>query len=333
MAMENIQVAVQVNDVTTFDADVVALKFAQHLYGADEAVAYALGKHEIDLEKALPKLGTYELLPSNGKIGVKLALFINVGHLFNFRYEAIRKFAADVLRVLADDAPSTRHLAMTIHGVGYGLDEAEALRSQLAGYLDAFDSGHFPPSLERITIVDRREDRVRRLQVALDRAIPGNIVPLPASKGALRGLAVERSPMTKNVGRESASKPHAFVAMPFAEEMDDVYYYGIQAPVNAAGYLCERLDLTPFVGDVLERIRERIETASFVIAEVTTANPNVFLEIGYAWGRDRPTILLSRDAEKLPFDVQGQRCLVYKRIRDLEKALTKELEGLKGDII
>jgi hypothetical protein len=32
-------------------------------------------------------------------------------------------------------------------------------------------------------------------------------------------------------------------------------------------------------------------------------------------------------------DVQGQRCLVYKRIRDLEKALTKELEGLKGDII
>jgi hypothetical protein len=119
--------------------------------------------------------------------------------------------------------------------------------------------------------------------------------------------------------------------MPFDEALDDVFHYGIQAPVNAAGYLCERADLTAFTGDILARIKARIETAALVIAELSGANPNVFLEVGYAWGKERPTILLVQDTQKLPFDVRGQRCLVYKRIRDLEEALGQELQGLKQE--
>jgi len=65
---------------------------------------------------------------------------------------------------------------------------------------------------------------------------------------------------------------------------------------------------------------------------LTTANPNVFLEVGYAWGKGRPTILLVRDHDELPFDVRGQRCLVYGKIRELEEALAKELKGLRGSI-
>ena len=58
----------------------------------------------------------------------------------------------------------------------------------------------------------------------------------------------------------------------------------------------------------------------------------MFLEVGYAWGKGRPTILLVRDPNELPFDVRGQRCLVYGKIRELEEALAKELEGLRGSI-
>jgi len=313
-----ISFTVQVGDVTTFDADVLALKFAQALFGADRAVATALGKNENQIMESLPLSGEFHLFSTRGRIRAKHVLFLNVGYLYDFGYEEIREFAAGVLRALAGAVPYTRHLAMTIHGVGYGLDEAEALRSQLAGCLDAFDSDGYPSALERIVLND---------------AIPGNVVVLPeATEPLTHPQAIERSPLTSNVGRESATKPHVFVAMPFTEEMDDVYYYGIQAPINAAGYLCERADLTPFTGDILDRIKARIETASLVIAELSTANPNVFLEVGYAWGKERPTILLVRDAEKLPFDVRGQRCLVYRRIRDLEEALAKELQGLKENI-
>jgi hypothetical protein len=46
-------------------------------------------------------------------------------------------------------------------------------------------------------------------------------------------------------------------------------------------------------------------------ADLSDANPNVYLEVGYAWGRGRPTLLVVRDSSHLKFDVQGQRCLIY----------------------
>jgi nucleoside 2-deoxyribosyltransferase len=73
----------------------------------------------------------------------------------------------------------------------------------------------------------------------------------------------------------------------------------------------------------------RIKTADVVIAELSGANPNVFLEIGYAWGKGRPTILLAKSSEELRFDVRGQRVLKYENLVELRKALRKELKELK----
>src|SRR5437764_6925547 len=63
----------------------------------------------------------------------------------------------------------------------------------------------------------------------------------------------------------SAEKAHVFVAMPFMKEMDDVFYYGIQQPVHSAGFLCERVDQDAFTGDILDRVKKKIETAVLVI--------------------------------------------------------------------
>ena len=136
-----IELTIEVDDVVKTRADVLALKFAGRLYGADAAVATALGITPGEIMESMPSFGQHKLFDSGDRIGAKHTLFINVGYLYDFDYEGIRKFAAQVLRILADVATSTRHLAMTIHGVGYGLDETEALQSQLAGYLDAFDLG------------------------------------------------------------------------------------------------------------------------------------------------------------------------------------------------
>ena len=54
------------------------------------------------------------------------------------------------------------------------------------------------------------------------------------------------------------------------------------------------------------------------------------LEVGYAWGKGRPTVLLAANEAELKFDVRGQRCLTYERIRDLEEALIRELTELKA---
>lgn len=119
--------------------------------------------------------------------------------------------------------------------------------------------------------------------------------------------------------------------MHFAPEFDDAFHYGIYQPVNAAGCLCERADLATFTGDVIAWVKERIDSARLLVADLSTANPNVYLEVGYAWGRGVPAVLVARDTAELRFDVKGQRCLVYNNsIRQLEESLAKELKSLLG---
>jgi hypothetical protein len=99
-----------------------------------------------------------------------------------------------------------------------------------------------------------------------------------------------------SAGAASLAKPHAFVAMPFASELDDAFHYGIAGPVKAAGLLCERVDQAVFTASSSSASASASTARRVVIADLSMANPNVYLEVGYAWGRGRPTILLVRDS-------------------------------------
>ena len=166
-----------------------------------------------------------------------------------------------------------------------------------------------------------------RLQKLLNDLIPTGIISINNLKHNQQ--KPEITERLRAAGYASKSKEHVFVAMPFKEEMDDVYHYGIQGAVKAAGFLCERADLSAFTGDIMGWVRERIKSSKLVVADLTDANPNVYLEVGYAWGCGILTVLLVNDSQDLTFDVRGQRCIVYKKIQDLEVSLTRELEKLK----
>jgi hypothetical protein len=320
---QRVQFDVVRDDVLTFPADVLALKFAQGLHGADLAVADALGLSEAVLHRQLARPGSHQLVSGQNLLAATRVLFVGVVSLWHFRYAQIREFAARVLQALEESAPQTRHLAVTIHGVNYGLDELESFTAQVGGFLDALAHGDCPPALERITFVERNAKRAGRLTTALQHLLPEG-APLPSRSLSTAAPATSARALP-TAGQGSEAKPHVFVAMPFSDEFDDIYYYGIEPAVKAAGYLCERADTRCFPGDILDWIKARIQTAALVIADLTTANPNVYLEVGYAWGHQRPTVLLTRDLNDLKFDVRGQRCVTYKRIRDLEENLKREL--------
>src|SRR6185295_12459413 len=101
-----------------------------------------------------------------------------------------------------------------------------------------------------------------------------------------------RTPGVHSTTGAAASKPGGpdrekkvvFVAMPYADEFENVYEYGIYPAVRQCGFICEKVNEAHFTGDILQRIRHGIETASIVIADLTHARPNVYLEVGYAWG-------------------------------------------------
>ncbi len=330
LAAPSVKIVVEQGNALAIRADVLALKYADRLYGVDRAVVDALGGVVSDIERRLPKLTGWYITPTTGMVAASHVLFVGVGPLWQFGYGEIRAFGRRVLEALAMEIPDANHVALTIHGPGYGLDESEAFESELAGLLDAINGGNFPANLKQVTIVEANEGRASRLSTLLDRLLPDR--PGSSPRGGARPLA-DVPDRLRSVGYDSPSKPHVFVAMPFAEGMEDVFHYGIQGAANAAGFLCERADLSTFTGDVMAWVKTRIASASLVIADLSDANPNVYLEVGYAWGCGRPTVLVIKDTSQLKFDVRGQRRLVYKKIKDLELTLRTELENLKRTML
>jgi hypothetical protein len=153
---------------------------------------------------------------------------------------------------------------------------------------------------------------------------------------------LSREPRPKVDTDDEARKPSIFVAMPFSDEMMDVWQFGIRGPAIASDFLCHRMDEEVFLGDVVQAIKEHICQADLVVAEMTGYNPNVLLEVGYAWGRGIPTLLLERvnlkparkkQEENRPFDIRGQRRIDYKQIVDLSERLESDLRELRKSIL
>jgi hypothetical protein len=322
--ISSIKIQVVLEDVIRHRADILVLKHAQALFGADKAVYERLTAAGVKVN--LPKAGRHEIVDARAAVNAAQVLYIGVEPLRAFGYGEIREFGRRSMAVLAAARYKVGHVAMTLHGPGYGLDEVESFESELAGVLEAISDNKCPAALESVTFVERDVGRVRRLEVVLARLLPGGMFER-SQQGALSGLNVSaKAALTAGYG--SDLKPRVFVAMPFADEMYDVFHYGIQGAVNSLGMLAERADTANFTGDVLSWVQQRIGSAKLVVADLTGSNPNVFLEVGYAWGRAVPTVLLSKNGSELKFDVKGQRCIEYSSIRDLEQKLSKELAGL-----
>lgn len=129
------------------------------------------------------------------------------------------------------------------------------------------------------------------------------------------------------------SKPFAFVLMPFSSEFDDIYNLGIQAVASENGVTAERVDEQIFNEGMLDRIYGQIDRADFVIADVTGRNPNVFYEVGYAHGKQKPVTLLTKSVDDIPFDLKHHRHLVYNgSISTLKSKLSREIIWLKAEL-
>jgi hypothetical protein len=326
-----LELVLESGDITETRADVALFKYSQRFYGASQAVAQRLSAAGVDSAQLEVAPGDFRFLETRGGLTSPLVLFLGTVRLGQFGYHEIRQFAVRALKAL-ESRSGLRHMASTVHGPNYGLDEDEAVLAFAGGLVEAFQRGNGPQGLERVTLVEIDARRALRLRKALERGLGGTpgVQALPGGGGfrVERMSAFVQAPPMATAGTMSMDKPHAFVAMPFEPELEDTYHYGILGPVKSAGMLCERVDEAAFDGPIIQRIKERIETAKVVIADLSMANPNVYLEVGYAWGRGRPTVLLVRDVKELRFDVASYRCIIYRSIRDLETLLTRELERL-----
>jgi hypothetical protein len=330
MSNKKIIVEIVSADAINYESDILVLKYAQGLYGLDRAIVAIFEENGVFIHNNLPKAGEYFIAETTSGIVSPNVIFIGTPSLSRFGYKEIREFGRLAISSLFKLQLATEHISLTIHGAGYGLDEEEAFSSQLAGIIDAVMSGQFPTNLRKITFLERAKKRCLELRRVLNKLLPKSHIETNPEITFRNDEESSRRTL-REVGYTSENKPHVFVAMPFKDDMEDIWDYGIQPPVKSAGFICERADLSSFTGDVMDWVRKRIKTAEIVIADLTDSNPNVYLEVGYAWGVGVPTILLMSNESELKFDVQGQRCLKYSRIKELEKSLEKELSKLSTD--
>ncbi len=129
--------------------------------------------------------------------------------------------------------------------------------------------------------------------------------------------------------KKGIEKKYVLVCMPFSDEFNDIYQLGIKAAVTELGFQCERADEIQYSGGIIDKIYDLIKSAHLIVADMTTKNPNVFYEVGYAHAIGKEVILLTQKVEDIPVDLRNFRHIIYDgKILKLKEELKKMVEAL-----
>jgi hypothetical protein len=139
--------------------------------------------------------------------------------------------------------------------------------------------------------------------------------------------------------------PTCFMIQPFDGGKFDKRYEQVFKPaIVAAGLEPYRVDQDPRVQIPIDDIEKGISIAAICLADITTDNPNVWYELGYAIAAETPVVMicsLEREGKRFPFDIQHRHITEYKTdapddfdklkttITARIKALLQRREGLR----
>ena len=118
--------------------------------------------------------------------------------------------------------------------------------------------------------------------------------------------------------------PDCFVIQPFDSGEYDKRFADIYEPaLRKAGLDAYRVDQDPSVDVTIEAIEEHISKAAMCLADISTDNPNVWYELGFAFAVGQPVIMICSDKRngRFPFDIQHRKIIQYisESVRDFEK--------------
>ena len=143
-------------------------------------------------------------------------------------------------------------------------------------------------------------------------------------------------------------KELCFVLMPFGTKPDPtggndidfnrVYETAIKPAIEDAGMEPIRADEEKTGGIIHQPMFERLLLCDFAVADLTTANANVFYELGVRHtARPATTVTIFAEHQPIPFDINFLRSLPYDlgkknafsaaRAKELRASLAKRLES------
>jgi len=130
--------------------------------------------------------------------------------------------------------------------------------------------------------------------------------------------------------------PTCFVIQPFDADKFDRRFVEVYAPaIKAAGLEPYRVDQDPSVDVPIDAIESGIRAAAVCLADITTDNPNVWYELGFAFAAGRHVVMVCSDeriGKKYPFDIQHRTVIPYQvgspsDFETLQSAITDRIKA------
>jgi hypothetical protein len=128
-----------------------------------------------------------------------------------------------------------------------------------------------------------------------------------------------------------------FVIQPFSPEFDQLYDRVFAPAIRDAGMEPYRVDTEPHVSVPVENIEAGIKASEACLADISTNNPNVWYELGFAIAHGKPVVIVCSEEREddLPFDVQQRNIMHYCRapydLRSLRENVTTRLRDVCGE--
>lgn len=128
-----------------------------------------------------------------------------------------------------------------------------------------------------------------------------------------------------------------FVIQPFDGAKFDKRFQDIYKPaIEAAGLEAYRVDSDHGVLVPIAAIEKGIRQATVCLADISTDNPNVWYELGFAFASNRPVVMVcseERTGKKYPFDIQHRSIIPYladspSDFEKLKSNLTSKLQAI-----
>ena len=131
--------------------------------------------------------------------------------------------------------------------------------------------------------------------------------------------------------------PTCFVIQPFDQGAFDKRYEDVFVPaIKAAGLDAYRVDRDPRVDIPIDEIENGIRTSAVCLVDITSDNPNVWFELGYAIASRREIVLVcsNQRSAKFPFDVQHRSVIQYaidspRDFEELKVKINSRLEAIQ----
>lgn len=317
--MRNLILEFKNENIYDVEGDLLALKYTKDNYGLSEEVLVA----QETKDRSVNTFDTTFYKKPNC-IRCSSLLFVNLPETSDLKFEDIRRFSEIVVEIVEENNVS--NCLMTIHGTN-NLDEEKSFASQVQGIINAISNKKRINHLKKILFVEKNQDTFRRIIDYMDNI---NTSYKQYIKKTHTYSYLIHKDIPHGFSLLSEDKGHIFVAMPFDKAFNNVFNYGIETAIKNNGYITSRIDKEKIRGEIVEEIRNKINTAKAIVADLTGKNPSVSFEVGFALAKEKTIILVSQCADDVIFELKGRQCLPYENddIKFLENDLTEKIRVL-----